>query len=193
MTRTRLAWLVLVVLALGLSLAYGLRSDDPPTEVATDLRPLQAKAALAPCPSGLSGALPDVTLPCLGGGAAVPLRGAPTGRPTLVNVYGSWCGPCFDEMPVLKAVHAPLADRLDLVGIDTLDDPQKALQFAVDVGQTWPAVVDEDGLVSRQYGGGAPKMIFLDATGQVVQVVRKSYLTEDALRADITRYLGVAT
>lgn len=191
MTRTRVVWLVLVVAALGLSLAYGLRGNDTPKAVSADLRPLQVKAALAPCPAGLSSALPDLTLPCLGGGAAVPLRGTPTGRPTLVNVYGSWCGPCQEEMPVLRAVHEAAGDRLALVGVDTEDDPRQALQFAIDVRQSWPALVDDDGLVSRQYGGGAPKMLFLDASGAVVHVVRQAYTSEAALRADVQTYLGV--
>lgn len=191
MTRTRVAWLVLVVLALGLSLAYGLtRSDDAPK--ALDLGPLQQRAGLAPCPSGVSADLPDLVLPCLGGGQSVPLRATGSGRPTLVNVYGSWCGPCFEEMPVLAAVHRALGDRLDLVGVDTEDEPRKALQFAIDVEQTWPALVDDDGLVSRAYGGGAPKMLFVDASGKVVHVVRKAYATEAALRADVARYLGVS-
>ena len=192
MTRTRVAWLALVLVALGLSLGYGLTRGKA-TPKAIDLKPLQARAALAACPAGVSAALPDVVLPCLGGGQPVPLRGTGSGRPTLVNVYGSWCGPCFDEMPVLAAVHRSLGDRLDLVGIDTEDEPRKALQFAIDVKQSWPALVDDDGVVSRAYGGGAPKMLFVDASGKVVHVVRKGYETEAALRADVARYLGVSS
>ena len=189
MTPARWGWLGLVLLALGLSLGYGLTRSDEPAPV--DLGPLQARAGLAPCPSALSPELPDVTLPCLGGGDPVALRGTPR-RPTLVNVYGSWCGPCVEEMPLLAAVWRDVKDRVDLVGIDTEDDPRKALQFAADVGQTWPALVDDDGLVSRAYGGGAPKMLFVDASGKVVHVVRKAYPSEAALRADLRRYLGVA-
>lgn len=191
MTRPRLLGLLVVLLALAGAVLYGLRDEPAKTAVAEDLRPLQAKAALAPCPRGLSADLPDLELPCLGGGPAVPLRGPGTGKPTLVNVYGSWCGPCLEEMPTLRRLHQLAGKRLALVGVDTEDPAKRALQFAIDVGQTWPAVVDDDGLVSRHYGGGAPKMVFVDATGAVVHVERAAYRTLARLKADVLTYLGV--
>jgi cytochrome c biogenesis protein CcmG/thiol:disulfide interchange protein DsbE len=192
MTRSRLVILVLVLLALGGSLAYGLRDGPAPKTVAEDLRPLQRQAGLDPCPSGISADLPDLELPCLGGGEPVKLRATGTGKPTLVNVYGSWCGPCLEEMPALRRLHEQAGGRLALVGVDTEDPARSALEFAIDVRQTWPAVVDDDGLVSRHFGGGAPKMIFVDARGAVVHVERKAYTSLDELKADVKAYLGVA-
>ncbi len=189
--KTRLAWLVLIVVSFGGALTYGLSDREKPVQ-ATDFGPLRAQAALKACPAGLSPELPDLTLPCLGGGPAVPLRGTPSGRPTLVNVYGSWCGPCQREMPILKAFYESTT-TVDLVGIDSQDETSNALNFAIDFGQHWPAIVDDDGLVDRAFGVGPPKTLFLDAAGAIVHIKRGEYASLQALKADVLRYLKVAT
>ncbi len=197
MTKIQLAWLVLLLISFGSALAYGLAGEGngaaaPARPAAVSLDPLRAQAALTGCPTGLSPDLPDLTLPCLGGGPDVSLRGPGSGRPTIVNVYGSWCTPCQREMPVLRAFHES-SPMVDLVGVDTLDEPRLALLFARDVGQHWPAVVDSDGVVNRAFGQGVPKTLFIDAAGKVVHTKRGEYRNLAALKADVQRYLGVTT
>ena len=197
--KTRLAWLVLVLVAFAGALAYGL-SHGPATRAQStkvqttpkklDLAPIRHKAALPPCPTSLGPAFPALTVPCLGGGPAVALRGAGTGRPTLVNVYGSWCGPCQEEMPVLRAFHDALP-AVDLIGIDTEDEAVHALLFAIDVEQNWPAAVDDDGVFVRAFGGAVPQTLFLDGTGKVVHVQKGGYPSVARLKADVLRYLKV--
>jgi cytochrome c biogenesis protein CcmG/thiol:disulfide interchange protein DsbE len=184
--------LVLVLAALGLSVGYGLRSHRSDTNAA-GLRPLQTQAALDPCPGSLGPAFPKLTLPCLGGGADVPLRGAGSGRPMLVNVYGSWCGPCQEEMPVLRAFYGKAKDRVALVGVDTQEkDPRLGLHFAIDMQQHWPSVVDDERLVGSHFSPGVPLMVFVDQGGKVVHVEHRSgYKDLVALEKDVRTYLGV--
>jgi cytochrome c biogenesis protein CcmG/thiol:disulfide interchange protein DsbE len=182
--------LVAVVGALAVSLGTGPSAKKPTNEA---LGPLRTIASLAPCPTGVSRELPKLTLDCLGGGAQVALQGAPSGKPTLVNVYGSWCTPCFKEMPVLVAFAKASAGKVALLGIDTEDEPRLALQFAKDVGQSWNALADPDGTVLRKYASGPPVTLFVDATG-VIKHVQVGAFSGVPQLAELTRkYLGVTT
>ncbi|MGZ6804567.1 MAG: TlpA family protein disulfide reductase [Nocardioidaceae bacterium] len=191
MTRSRVGLVVLAV-AVATALGYGLAGRGAPAPKAASLAPLRAAAALAPCPTGISPELPDLTLPCLGGGPPVRLRGPGSGVPTLVNVYGSWCGPCQREMPLLAAFARTAGDRVALLGVDTEDEQRLALLFAKDVGQTWNAVVDDDKQVLLHYGSGVPQTLFVDAAGHVVHVKHGPFRDGAELRALSRQYLGVA-
>jgi cytochrome c biogenesis protein CcmG/thiol:disulfide interchange protein DsbE len=190
-SRTRLAWLVLLIGSFGGALTYAVTGQDEPPAATVDLQPFRAAAALDPCPAGLSLDLPDVTLPCLGGGPDVPLRGVPRGRPSLVNVYGSWCGPCQEEMPLLVDFSKRAGDKVALVGVDTVDEPRSALQFAKDFGQHWPAVVDDDKVVLRNYASGPPVTLFVDASGRVRFVKTGPFRSAAELDALVRQHLGV--
>jgi thiol-disulfide isomerase/thioredoxin len=166
-------------------------SDKPtPGTAGGDLSGLRAQAALDPCPTGV-GDLPHLTLPCLGGGPDVVLDSGPPAVPTLVNVYATWCGPCKDEMPVLAAFREKAGTKVGLLGVDTEDEQRLALLFAKDLGQHWPAVVDDDGAVLRRYGAGAPLTLFVDTTGRVAYVHHGAFKDLPSLVAEVKRRLGV--
>jgi thiol-disulfide isomerase/thioredoxin len=156
-----------------------------------DLQPLRAAAALQPCPRGV-GDVPALTLPCLGGGPDVRLDAGPSGVPTLVNIYGSWCGPCQKEMPVLASFARRAGSAVALLGVDTEDEQRLALLFARDVGQHWPAVVDDDGTLLRHYAPGPPATLFVDRAGKVVFVHRGAFSSLTQLVAQVRTHLGVS-
>lgn len=198
-SRLRLVVLLGVVVLLGLALVAGLRAGDDAGQGAApshgpdaaELAALRAAAALEPCPVGLGPALPDLVLPCLSGGPEVALRSAPPGRPTLVNVWASWCGPCVREVPLLAAVAARAGERVDLVGVLTQDSLASSLAFAEATGMTWPSVVDDDGTVMRAFSPGPPVTLFLTADGTLTHVERGEFDSEAELVGLIAEHLGV--
>jgi thiol-disulfide isomerase/thioredoxin len=186
---TRWTVLVLVLAALGVATAYGVRDHGSSSSA---LGPLRAQAALDLCPSSLGPTFPALTLRCLGGGPSVALRGPGTGRPTLVNVYGSWCGPCQKEMPVLRSFRERAGARVAVVGVDSEEkDDSLGLHFAISMGQHWPAVVDDDRLVGAHFVPGVPIMIFVDSAGTVTHVESGGYTSLVELEKDVRTYLQV--
>jgi thiol-disulfide isomerase/thioredoxin len=181
---------VLLVAAVAAREDAGGRAAAPPAPAA-DLQALRASAALLPCPAGLGPELPDLSLPCLGGGPDVELRSAPPGRPTLVNVWASWCAPCADEVPELVAFSERAGDRVGLVGVLTTDVVERGLAFSADFGMRWPSLVDDDGEVLRAFPPGPPVTLFLDARGRVVHARSGAFRDLAEVERLVAEHLGV--
>ena len=162
-----------------------------PAAVAVDLAALRAEAALEPCPSGLGPAMPDLELACLGGGPDVHLRSSAPDRPTLVNVWASWCAPCADEVPELIAFAERAGDRVGVVGVLTTDEPSRGLAFSADFGMRYPSLVDPDGEVLRAFPPGPPVTLFLDAQGHVVHTRSGAFRDLAELEGLVAEHLGV--
>lgn len=137
-----------------------------------ELQKLKQETDVAACePGSDSGAgLPDVTLPCLGGGPAVDLSSLK--GPLIVNVWASNCGPCRQEMPALQQFYAAHGDQVAVLGIDYQDmQPAAALALAKKAGVTYPLVADPGGEINAQAPisviRGIPWFVFVDADGHV--------------------------
>ena len=193
MNRSQWAALAGVGVLLAAALVYRSAPDEPGAKPAPDDRVVQLRAAadLDPCPAGLGPELPALVLPCLGGGADVDLTSPPPGRPTLVNVWATWCPPCVEEVPDLVAFAERAGDRVGLVGVLTQDTARNGLEFSRQFGVTYPSVVDDDGEVFRAFRPGPPVTLFLDADGHVVhrESGRIDSLTE--LEGLVAEHLGV--
>jgi cytochrome c biogenesis protein CcmG, thiol:disulfide interchange protein DsbE len=92
------------------------------------------------------------------------------GAPVVVNVWGSWCPPCRDEMPRLVRAHREHGDRIQFVGIDILDSRSEARTFIDEFGIEFPSVFDVDDAIKPSLGQfGQPVTIFYDRQGEQVR------------------------
>lgn len=109
-----------------------------------------------------------MTFPCLGQGAPVPLTRLPA-APYVINLWASWCVPCRDEAPRLRAAAAATGGRVHFLGIDVQDGREPALSFLADSGIDYPQLRDVQGDAVHALGApGIPVTIAVDATGRIV-------------------------
>jgi thiol-disulfide isomerase/thioredoxin len=139
----------------------------------------------------------EVTLPkrrfsCPGGGT-LDLGRAP-GVPTVVNLWGSWCGPCRDELPVMQQLADVAGDRLHVVGVISKDGLPQAESFAADTKVTFPSAFDGQGELMTGVGINAlPYTYFLDPDGAVVYTQVGPVASIRQLRALVADHLKVSS
>lgn len=104
--------------------------------------PAPPPAAAAPPPVAAAPAFPAAYAPPGPDGAPVAF-GQWAGQPVLVNLWASWCPPCIEELPALRALHAQWAPRgLVVVGVAIDDQPARVLATADARGMAWPQALD---------------------------------------------------
>lgn len=107
------------------------------------------------------------------------------GRWLLVNFWASWCGPCREEMPSMRAFARSFSgDRLRLLAI-SLDDNDEAMRgFLIEQGITPDDFViarDIDGEVSARYGSRLlPETWIVDPEGHIIGRVQGAVDWTDA-------------
>jgi thiol-disulfide isomerase/thioredoxin len=112
--------------------------------------------------------------------------------PALVNVWGSWCGPCKDEMPIFVDFYSKYKEKVSLIGISVEEsDVQNARDFVKLYGMSWPNLNDPDGSTRGTLGMGVPITLFIDAQGRVVFRKIGVVTTIEELERDTQKYLGV--
>jgi cytochrome c biogenesis protein CcmG/thiol:disulfide interchange protein DsbE len=118
---------------------------------------------LFPSTNGTKG----LEFPCLDGKSTI--RFSQMRGPLIVNVWGSWCAPCRDEIPMIRSFFSKNQPKVGIVGID-VEEAKKSdgADFVVANGMTWPILVDPDGRSRGFFGMGVPDTWFIDADGTVL-------------------------
>jgi thiol-disulfide isomerase/thioredoxin len=89
------------------------------------------------------------------------------GRPTVVNLWASWCGPCRREMPVLEDARRR-HPQLRVLLVNQGESPEVVRAYLRRAGLSADGVwLDERGLLGAQWGRALPTTLFVDARGQV--------------------------
>ena len=109
--------------------------------------------------------LPATRLACLGEGEPRALD-AGDGRPTVVNLWASWCAPCHLEHPVLMGLKAK---GVRMFGLNYKDDPENARRFLGGLGNPFVKLgADPAGRGAIEWGVyGVPETFVVTGDGRI--------------------------
>lgn len=96
------------------------------------------------------------------------------GKPLIINVWASWCGPCRAEMGSLERLSRRYGGRqFNIIGISTDDDSNAAYAFIVKSGITFDNYLDNKLMLENMLGANTiPLTLLVDAEGRVLKKVR---------------------
>lgn len=151
----------------------------------------QARQELTGAPPALAGIHQQASRVLPGGPAALRARlRALRGHPVVVNQWGSWCGPCRYEFPVLQRVSAKLGRRVAFLGALFRDDSRAARRFLARHPLSYPSYADRGQALARALGNpaAAPITNFYDARGKLVYQHAGPYQNDGQLERDLRKY-----
>lgn len=95
---------------------------------------------------------------------------------TVVNIWGTYCGPCINEMPELAAWAAEMPEGVQIIGLvsdlystDNAETLETAVAICEATNVTYPNLVAGSDFAQLLSGViGVPTTIFVDGTGAIV-------------------------
>lgn len=170
----------------------------PTVDSTADLPALKKAAGIADCPvsdaevPAVRGGLPDVVVPCLGGGREVRLAGL-RGRPMLISLWAQWCSPCRTEAPFLAEVAQRSGAKLMVLGVDFHDGyPDRALEFARLAKWDYPQVEDTGAAFAPLQVTAPPVTFLVRADGTIAEQHFGGFRSTDEITALVRDKLGVS-
>jgi len=132
-------------------------------------------------------------MPCLDGSSVINFHAIK--GPIIINVWGSWCEGCREEMPYFVDLYATenfTSGKIKLLGIDVEERSlESGPNFIKSHSMTWPHLLDIDDKSKFVFGIGVPVTWFLDANGDVIYKHIGAYQTKEALYQHVEKYFKV--
>ena len=96
------------------------------------------------------------------------------GKPLIINVWASWCGPCRAEMGSLERLSRRYGGKqFNVIGISTDDYGSAAAAFIRKSGVTFENYLDSKVFLENMLGANMiPLTVLVDAHGRVLEKIR---------------------
>ncbi|AHW63004.1 TlpA family protein disulfide reductase [Corynebacterium glyciniphilum] len=138
--------------------------------------------------------LADVVLPCLtdgGGESTVSVAELVSGRPTLVNVWAWWCGPCRQELPVLQEA-AEKHPEWNIIGVHANERGQAGVDLLADLDVRFASFQDSNGAVAAAASLPAvvPLSVVYSADGSRLEMHPGELTSVEQVEELMTRSMG---
>ena len=96
------------------------------------------------------------------------------GKYVLIDFWGTWCGPCVNEMPKVKELQEKYKDKLVVLGVNSGDTKKRLVDFTRKNGYTWQQVLSKrddssDNFVSKYNVTAFPTKFILDPEGKILK------------------------
>ena len=95
------------------------------------------------------------------------------GKPLIINVWASWCGPCRAEMGSLERLARRFGGKqFNVIGISTDDEASAAAAFVKQSQITFENYLDSKVFLENMLGASTlPLTILVDANGRVLRKI----------------------
>ena len=99
------------------------------------------------------------------------------GKPLIINVWASWCGPCREEMGSLDRLSRLYGGKkFQVIGISTDDDANAAADYIKQAGVSFETFIDSNVLLENMLGANTiPLTLLVDSHGRVLRKIRGSH------------------
>jgi thiol-disulfide isomerase/thioredoxin len=131
----------------------------------------------------------STVMPCLDGEVSInfhQLKG-----PMVINVWGSWCEGCKEEMPYFVDLYKTNlfeSGQIQLLGINVEESSKEdAIEYIKKSGMSWPHLEDLDGISKSIFGPGVPVTWFVNEAGENVGTKIGAYTNKDQLLEQVEK------
>jgi cytochrome c biogenesis protein CcmG/thiol:disulfide interchange protein DsbE len=115
--------------------------------------------------------------------------------PLLVNVWGSWCEGCKQEMPYFVELYqSPLfaSRQIQMLGVNVEEKSKEdAIDYIQKSGMSWPNLEDTSGISKSIFGPGVPVTWFIDENGKAIDIKIGTYTNKKQLFNQVEKAFGV--
>lgn len=117
-----------------------------PAELLTDRLAEIKKAYDVKAETAVGKPFKDIKAPTPDGTALSVSEVAANAKVLMIDFWASWCGPCRQEMPNVKAAYEKFHDQgFDIIAVSLDQDAEAWKQAIADLGMAWPQISDLKG------------------------------------------------